>query len=222
MAEASAPINVPIPKSKEVITFNPDDLSDAAFRHLVELGAKVYLNSRMTKITKAELEGTAEKEGVEVDAVVKREALLRANENLEALLDPAFVGKSKGAKSAKVSGAVRTEAMRLAKNIVKDELKRARLKVSHYPASEITEAAKGLLEQDDSLIEMAKANLDARAKVAAGEGDKLSKLTATMKVSDILVAKANEKKSKGKGKTLSAKQAGLTTKSKKPSQQLNA
>ena len=213
MAEASAPITVAIPKSKDTISFNPDDLNDAAYRHLLELGAKVYLNSRMTKITIAELGD---------EDTVKKEALIRANENLEALLAPDFVGKTKGAKAGKVSGAVRTEAMRLAKNIVKDELKRAGLKISHYPASEITEAAKGLLEQDDSLIEMAKANLEARTKVAAGEGDKLANITKAMKVSDILVAKANEKKAKGKGKTLSKTQAGIVAKAKKPAQHLNA
>lgn len=213
MADASNPINVAISKGKEILSFNPDDLSDAAYRHLLELGAKAYLNSRMSKITIAALKD---------EATVKSEAMLRANENLEKLVDPDFKSPTKGAKASKVTGAVKTEAMRLARNIIKDEIKRSGGKIAHYPTAEITAAAKELLEQNDSILETAKANVEARTALAVGEGDKLSAITKKIKTSDVLVKKAEAKRVKAKAdKPLSAKQAGMTTKAK-PKAQLNA
>lgn len=205
MAEGSTNINVPVPKGKDVVSFNPDDLSDKAYRYLLELGAKAYINSRMSKITIKELES---------EDTVKSEAMIRANENLEKLLDPKFEGSTKGAKASKVSGVVKTEAMRLARNIVKDEIKRSGGKISHYKASEITAAAKEYLEGEDgeTLLQTARENLEARAKTAEKGATTVSAITKGLKVDPELVKKANAKK---KDKPLSAKQAGLTTKSKK-------
>lgn len=205
MAEATNTLNVPIVKAKAVVPVNLDDLPDDVYREVMLQGLKVVLNRGMSKITIGDL-GDAEK--------VKEEALLKGNANLEALYEGKirFTG---GAKGSKVSGAVKTEAMRLARNLVKDEIKRQGGKISHYEASEITKAAKDLLEQDDSLLEQAKTNLEARAKIAAGEGEKLSAVTKGIKVSAKKVKAAEDKAAKAKkDKPLSAKQAGMTAKTK--------
>ena len=63
--------------------------------------------------------------------------------------------------------------------------------------------AKELLEAMPDLIETAKANLEARSKIAVGE--KIN-VKALIKESPALVAKAEARK--GNGGTISAKQAG--------------
>ena len=98
-----------------------------------------------------------------------------------------------------------TEARRLAKALVKDELKRADIKISHVEASEITKAANLYLESEhgSALVEKAKANLAEREKVSIGDTIDVTKVIA---ISPELVAKANAKKAKNG--TLSKTQAG--------------
>lgn len=213
MAETTNIINVPVVKGKAVVALDLSKLTDEAYRHLMELGAKAYLNSRMSKITIKDLES---------EDKVKEEAMLRAQDNLEKLYAGEFK-RAAGAKASKLGREVKTEAMRLAKALIKDEIKRAGGKPSHFEPSEITQAAKDYLEGDDgaALIEMAKTNIEARAKVASGEVDKLSALTKGLKVSDKRVKASKAKAEKNKAAGLSAKQAGLTAKAKK-GQHLNA
>jgi hypothetical protein len=114
-----------------------------------------------------------------------------------------------GKKKSGATGAVMTEARRLAKALVKDEIKRKGLKVSHYEASEITKAANLYLESEmgAKLIEKAKANLAEREAIKLGEG---IDLTSVISASPKLVAAAEAKKAKGG--SLSAKQAGKVAK----------
>ena len=206
-------INVPIPKAKDVLVVTNaliEALPQEVYNEILLQGFKAVLNRGMSKITLADL-GDADK--------VKSEAMLKAQANLEDV-QAGKVRITGGAKAGKVSGAVKTEAMRLSRNIIKDELKRLGHKISHYEASEITTFAKEYLEENPSILETAKANLEARAKIAAGEGDKLSSLVAKIKTSDVLVAKAEAKKKKGG--TISAKQAGMPAKAKKAKADLHA
>lgn len=210
--ETAAPatkVMVPITKGKEIVEVNLDELPDEVYREVVLQGLKTIMNRGMTKVTIADL-GSEEK--------VKAEAMIVANINLEKL----YAGDIRitGGKSAsKISGKVKTEAMRLARNIIKDEIKRSGGKISHYKASEITAAAKEYLDGDDgaSLIETAKENLTAREKTAEKAATKVSAIAKSLKTDPELVKKANLAASKKKSGTLSAKQAGMTAKHK-PSQ----
>lgn len=99
----------------------------------------------------------------------------------------------------KTSGAVMTEALNMSRKIIKDEIKRqGKVKVSHVPASKITELAKQYLATDDGakLVEKAKAIVAEREAVKV-TGIDLSGVTADPK----LVAadeKARAKKAKAK------------------------
>jgi hypothetical protein len=115
--------------------------------------------------------------------------------------DIKFSGK---AKATKVSGAVNTEAMRIARNRVKDAIKASGNRISHYTAKQISEAAKGLIEADPTILADAEAALAKRSEIPVP-----TDLMAMLKVDPKLVAKA-EARAKEKG--LSAKQAGQSTK----------
>ena len=58
-----------------------------------------------------------------------------------------------------------TEARRLAKEVVKNEIRAAGMKISFVEASVITKAANELIAADPSFIENAKANIEARSAV---------------------------------------------------------
>ena len=130
--------------------------------------------------------------------------MTKAKEQLEMVMTNKikFTG---GKKKSGTTGAVMTEARRLAKALVKDEIKRKGLKVSHFEASEITKAANLYLESEmgAKLIEKAKANLAEREAIKLGEA---IDITSVISESPKLVAAAEAKKSKSG--TLSAKQAG--------------
>lgn len=208
----------PITKVKgETIEVNFDELPIEIYREMLRLGAKEYVNKvGMSKIGAGltKLEGTELKKAQ--DAVVAQ-----AKKNVEAMTTGngfKYSGESKSA--TKVSGAVNTEAMRLAKNIVKDLMKKAGLKISHTPASEITIAAKAVLASMPDLYKTAEANLEARAKTPSIPG---LDIKALVHADPELVAKAEKAKAaKKKGGTISAKQAGMVAPKKKPGAQPTA
>lgn len=208
---ASGVVSIPITKVKGAsvdIDFN--SLPDDVYKEMLFLGAKEYINSvKMSKIGA----GLTKLEGAELDKA-KAAVVTQAKANAEAMAtgkDFKFHGASKS--DAKVSGAVNTEAMRLAKNLVKDAMKKAGLKISHTPASEITAAAKQVLASMPDLYKTAEANLAARAATPIKGID----IKALIKEDPALVAKAEAAKAaKKKGAPLSAKQAGLVAPKAKP------
>lgn len=190
---------VPVTKSKGTVTIDTSILPDEVYAEALLQGLKVLVNRGMSKITKSSTKDEAELKSLSQD---------QAEKNVEAML----AGKIKfsaGVKAKKASGKVMTEAMRLARGIVKDEIKKSGGKVSHYEASEITKAAKAYLEADPTIIEMAEANLKAREETPKPTTINLAEL---IKASPKLVAAAEAKK---KDKPLSAKQAGMTGKRSK-------
>jgi hypothetical protein len=205
--EAQAPatiteLNVPITKGKTTMRLVLADIPDDVYQEMLLQGAKVLLNRGASKITK---------ETYPVAAELQAAALVKAQEQLE-LVNTSKIKFTGGKKKSGATGAVMTEARRLAKALVKDELKRAGIKISHVEASEITKAANLYLESEHGtqLIEKAKANLAEREKVSIGDTIDVTKVIA---ISADLVAKANAKKAKGG--TLSAKQAGKVAVRKK-------
>lgn len=186
-------LSIPVTKGKASVEINTNTIPEGMYAAALAAGLKVLINGGASKITKEAYPDAEE---------MKTAAMAKAQERVEAI--NAGTLKIPGTKAAKsgVSGAVMTEAMRLARNLVKDTIKKAGHKISHYEASEITKAAKALLADDPSLIETAKANLDARSEIKVG-----IKITDIIKESPALVAKAEAKKAEKKT-TLSAKQAG--------------
>lgn len=196
---------IPVTKAKASIDIAVDDVPDDVYKEALLLGLKELVNRGMSKITVAKLEG-AELEKA------KAAALAQAQKNVEAIKTSNIKFAGKKAKSGE-SAAVMTEALRLAKNLVKDEIKRAGGKISHYKASEITLAAKELLAQDESLVAQAKINLEEREKTPVKVN-----IMALVKEDPELVKKAEAKKAEKKVAGLSAKQAGMTKTRAKPAQ----
>ena len=157
-------------------------------------GLKSIAERAMSKITKEAYPDEAERK-----AAIKA----KAEANIQAMYsgDIKITGV---AKAKKASGAVMTEAMRLARNLVKDAMKANKIKISHVKASEITSAAKALLEQDPSIVATAEANLKAR------EASPIKiDIKALVHTDPELVKKDEARKAKAAAdKPLSAKQAG--------------
>lgn len=203
-------VNVPITKGKTTLAVNISDIPDDVWQEVILQGLKVLLNRGTSKVTK--------------ETYPKAEELAaKAMEVATAQLEMVNTSKIKftgGKKKSGATGAVMTEARRLAKALVKDELKRAGIKISHVEASEITKAANLYLESENgaALIEKAKANLAEREKVSIGDTIDVAKIVA---ISPELVAKAEARKTASKG-NLSAKQAGKVAKRSKGEAQATA
>jgi hypothetical protein len=186
-------------------------LPDDVYREVLMQGLKVLAERAMSKITK---------EAYPVEEERKAAIKAKAEQNIQDMYD----GKTKltgQPKSKKASGAVMTEAMRLARNLVKDAMKAAKIKISTVKASEITAAAKALIESDPSIVVTAEANIKAREATPI----KID-ITKLVHADPELVRKDEEKKAKAKAdKPLSAKQAGKVApraKGAKPQPQASA
>lgn len=189
-----------ITKAKKVLGVTVSALSDEMFQEIIYRGLSDILNSGMSKITTKDLEG------VELDKA-KDAAFAKAEDNLKTLMDSKVKHKGQrgSAKSSKHSREVTTEAMRLARDVIKDQIRADGGKPSHYKASDISKWAKELLEADASYYDMANTNIENRKAKPIGIS------LAGLKADPALVAKDTERKAKAKPKAagqLSAKQAG--------------
>lgn len=192
-------MKVPVTKGKDAVEIDTDKLPEAVFAEAVLQGLKTLINRGMSKVTVKDL-GSEEE--------VRKEAMIIAQKNVEKVLEGDIKFSGKSGKS-KVSGAVNTEAMRIARNRVKDAMKAQGIKISYVKASDITAAAKELVAADESIIAEAQANLDTRAKTPIAID-----ITSLVKEDPTLRAKGEAKKAAEKG--LSAKQAGLVKGRKAP------
>lgn len=190
-------LKIDITKAKATVEVETDNIPEAMYALALKEGLKVLLNKGMTKITTAKLEG---------DELAKAQAaaLEKGQENLEALMAGKIKAGRSAASGAKVSGVVMTEARRLAKEVVKTELKKAGYKISHVEARDITAAANKLIEADPSYIEKATENLANRASVKAAID-----IASLVHESPKLKERAEKEKAAAKSQ-LSAKQAGKT------------
>jgi hypothetical protein len=195
-------LQVPVVKAKgQTIEIDTDALPEDVYAEAILQGLKVLINRGASKITSA---------AYETEDDLKVAALAKAQEQIE-LCKTSKIKFTGQKKAAGASGAVMVEARRLAKAMVKDEMKRAGIKISHVEASEITKAANMLIQEDSTIVEKAKANLEERAKAPVKIDVK-----ALVKTSPELVAKAEARKAKEKAeKPLSAKQAGMVAKQAK-------
>ena len=188
-------LNIPVPKAgaghgMEIDTDDIMALPDDVLKEILLQGAKVVLNRGQSKLKSAKgMEGNklASHQKAIMEVVAEQWEKMKKGEI-----------RVTGGRS-KVSGAAKTEALRLAKALVKDAIKKNGGKVSHYKASQITAAAKTYLEGEHGarLMKIAQANL------AEQEKEK-QETTGLIDLSGIspdeeLVAKNPAKPKKGKG-----------------------
>src|SRR6202035_3347651 len=143
------------------VTINTDDLGNDVYRAIFQLGLDA-LYAKANGATKA-LAGITKLEGKALEDR-KAEVKKAADKTTEQLVS----GIIPGAKAPKASGAVNTEALRLAKNMVRDLIKSSGQKVGAYSAKELTAAAKVVFERNPHLVKLAEKNLAERATEAKG------------------------------------------------------
>lgn len=206
----STMVQIALKNAAGTIEVDTAKLPDDVYREALMQGLKVIAERGMSKLTKEAYPDEAERK-----AAIKAKA--------EANVQDMYDGKTKvtgAVKTKKASGAVMTEAMRLARNLVKDAMKANKIKISTVKASEITKAAKALLDADPSILATAEANLKERETTPI----KID-IKSLIHVDPELVAKDEAKKAAAKAnKPLSAKQAGkVAPRAKaKPSAQVQA
>ena len=205
-------MNIKVTKAGKSLEVDLQSLPDEAYQFVLQKGLEALLNARMSKVLTKDLEG-------EKLAEAQAAALKIAEENL-ANLQAGKISKARGgAKDAngnKVAANVMTEARRLAKEVVKNEIRAAGMKISHVEASVITKAANELIAADPSFIENAKANIEARSAVKSAIN-----IADLVHESPKLVAKAEAIKAERKSQ-LSAKQAGKAAPRKKKAPEATA
>lgn len=188
-----------------------DLADDNVYKAVMQAGLEAIFNKAngMAKI----IAGITKCEGTELEKRKAEivEAAAKTQDQLKSGIVP-------GAKRAKTSGAEATEAMRLAKNMVKDLIRNSGQKIGAYSAKELTAAAKVVLERNPSLLDLAKKNLADRAVEAKGtKALDLTGLFGTKATSDEVKAKPKVAPTrKKKGDPISAKQAGMAAPRAKP------
>ena len=206
-------LSIPITKAGNVtIEVDLDTIPEAVYLGALEEGFKTYLNKGMSKITGL-------KDMTEEELSKAREAaLVIATKNLEALKSGTVKRTRAKAAGAKVPGVVLTAARRIAKEVLKDEIRAAGLKISHIAPRDLTRLANERIAEDPSYIAQAQAEIDARnsATSTIDQASALAKLQALGLHEDPkLVAAAEAEKAKRK-ETLSAAQAGKPGKTAAP------
>lgn len=204
---------IPVTKAKATVEVCIDDLPTDVYKEVMIQGLKHFMNQGMGDI---KVTGLKDKDLV----TAQKLALDVAEENTEKL----YSGKirmSKGTRT-KIAGAVKVEAMRLARLVVKQAIKDDGGKVSHYSAKQISEAAQLWLESTEEgadCLKEAEANIKKRDETQAKAKIDLSGI----KPDEELVKKAEAKAEAAKKE----KEAKATRKApvpgkKKPEQHANA
>jgi len=192
-------VSVHIAKGKGSLDVDISKLPDDVYNEVIQKGLQSVLGRGMTEIKTAGLEGT--------ELVKAQES---AMEIAQANLAKCYSGEIRlmATKRTKVKGKERTEALRIAKQIVKDQMKAEGLKVSHYSAKEITLAAEEVLADNPQILEEAKSAIAKREKEAK-EVVKID-LKSKMKADPKKVKAAGEKAAKAKAATVAKRQKGET------------
>lgn len=215
-ADPAQIVRISITKSGGYIELNTAVMPQEVYEAALLEGLKILANKGMSKIT---LKGL---EGAELDKA-KAAAQAKGEENAAAIMDGSIKLPGRKAKS-KESAEVMTEARRLAKNLVKDELKRNNIRMKDVASKDLTAWAKAVLEGNPELITEARANVEARKESKLAGQINVAGLLGQNKF-DTLKAEGEAAKAKAveRGKQLSAKQAGIPAKRKaKPAAQQTA
>lgn len=214
-------INVPITKASskdepafiQVNTASPEeggDITDEVLNEILLQGLKVVLNRGMSKITK---------ESYENDLPAMRAAALKKAQETYEDMKAGNIRITGGKAKKGVPREVMQEAMQQARKYVKQWMKDNGIKLAHVSAKEITAAAKDLVADQPSILEQAKATVEARKE--SQKGFDLSQLGNKIKVDPKLVAKDEKEKAEAKAQ-LSAAKAGKIPVRAKPAPQATA
>ena len=202
-------LQIPIAKGGKGCVFTISDvdewfggLSPETQLDIIARGAKDALNSRMTKPTEGlgastQLEKAGDTAGL---SKLREAALEQAQKNFDDLTAGKLVKKT--AKSSEKREVI-TRAVAMAREIVRNEMRKNGIKFSQVKASVVTAAATKLVEADPRYIEQAKAAIEAAKTVEA-----TIDVASLISVDPELVAKAAQKNAERKAET-SAKQAGM-------------
>lgn len=188
-------LSVPIAKAKQNLEVDSDLITDErTFQEIFMLGLKAVLTRGMTKITTTGLEGE------ELDKA-RTAAFEKAKENLVAV----YEGKIRfmSAKASKTPRAVTTEALRQAREDIKEQMKASGIKLRYVKASQVTAMARALIADDPSYLENAN-------KVIAERAERSKKIkidVSTIELDEEKMAEDAKEKEEA-GKVLSALQAG--------------
>ena len=189
-------ILVPVVKAKAMMEVDTDRLDEQTYTEAAKLGLKQMLNRGQTKITAAEISDEEQR---------KAESWSKAEETLKDI----YAGKVRisGGKAKKATGKINTEAMRIARQLVKDAMKAQGIKVSLVKAKDISAAAAELLDADPEILKEAAANVKAREEKEKAISTKID--LSKIQLDPNRVKAAADKKTK-----VSAKQAGMTVKAR--------
>lgn len=182
-------IKIPVPKATQkgeeagFVEVCIDDLPNDVLIGVYFEGCKKFVNMGMTKLTGPKSQASRE------------EAIEIAQANVQKMYE-GKVRLPSGVRTKVKTGALRTEAMRIARLEVKDALKRAGEKVSYYSAKDISALATEYLESEagEAIMQEAADNLKKREEGARGGAIDISKI----KPDPTLKAKGEAKKAKQK------------------------
>jgi hypothetical protein len=172
-------------------------------------GLKVLLNRGMSKIATKGLEGEKLEQAQEA-------AMKVAVANLEKVRK-GELRATRAKADGKIAGEVMTEAVKIAKAMIKAGIKANGGKVSLVEPKEITRMAKELLADEDEgagIIAQAQTAITERKAKEQAIQVKLKALGAKVPVSAERKAKAESKAKANKAEGLSAKQAGIALRAK--------
>jgi len=147
-AETDNTIMVPVTKAKRSVPVDISQLPIEVYKAAIAQGLKDFLNKGMSKIAVKDLEDE------ELEAAQDL-AFEKAEENLKALMEGKLGRKRSVSKDTQE---VLREAVRLAKLRVKAAYKSANKKLPSKQ-SEITAAAKELIEENPSILQQARENI---------------------------------------------------------------
>lgn len=179
------------------------------YQYIFQVGLETIINKvGMSKIAAGITKATGEDLAKRQD-----EIKAQAQKTIQAMYD----GDLKGAKAtSKRTGAVQTEAMRLAKALVKDTLRSNGYKISAFDAKELTAFAKEVLAGNQDLYKRAEENLKQRAELPI-KGLNINTMLGERTTDETLKAKPKvPPKPRAKGATLSAAQASKVAPRQKP------
>ena len=177
-------MHIPVAKAGDTIPIEINALGEQMYTYLVFLGAKAVMARGMSNVTKAEFPNEEDRNA-------------EAAEIAKATLTNLYAGKVRMTGMTKEKGIgrgeVNTEAMRIAREDVKAQLKEEGFRVSLIKPAFISKLAKELIENDPDILVEAKANVEKRKAAGKKKRIDLSQVTEDAE----LVKKAE---AKGKGR----------------------
>ena len=153
-----------IPKGKAFLDVDTSQFNEEMYSGCFMHGLIPTLCKGLDKIKTQGLEG-------EELEKAQQAAMDLAQENLQKLYDGEF--RFTRAKAKKISGKVRTEALRDAKVVAKSVIRASGEKISHYTARQITEMAEYILEQNPDMLEEARKRLEEQEAKSSGKIEEL-------------------------------------------------